>query len=153
MSEPRWLNEQEADAWLQLLSVFEYLPAAIDVQLKRDAGLGRFEYTVLAMASGAPEHTIAMLRLAELTNGSLSRLSHTVTRLAERGLVRRSQRGGTRYVTLTPQGWELLQEAAPAHVEEVRRLVFDHVPADGVADLARLLRPIAEHLRTSSPRS
>ncbi|MFB2582402.1 MarR family winged helix-turn-helix transcriptional regulator [Herbiconiux sp. P15] len=153
MSEPRWLDDQEADAWLQLLSVFEYLPGAIETQLKRDSGLGRFEYSVLAMASGSPGRSIAMLQLSELANGSLSRLSHTVTRLAERGLVTRTQKGGTRYVTLTELGWETLQAAAPGHVDEVRRLVFDHLPEDSAAQLAELLRPIAENLRRSAPRS
>jgi len=153
MSEPNWLDEREADAWLQLVSVFEYLPGAIEAQLKRDSGLGRFEYSVLAMASGSPGRSIAMLQLSELANGSLSRLSHTVTRLVERGLVTRTRKGGTRYVTLTDLGWETLQAAAPGHVDEVRRLVFDHVPDGSVEELARILRPIADDLRKSAPRS
>jgi DNA-binding MarR family transcriptional regulator len=153
MTEPDWLNEDESDAWRQLLSVFEYLPGAIDVQLKRDSGLGRFEYTVLAMASEATGRSITMLQLSERTNGSLSRLSHTVSRLAERGLVTRAQEGGSRYVTLTDAGREVLESAAPGHVAEVRRLVFDHLPAGSAPDLARLLRPIAEHLRSTAPRS
>lgn len=153
MTEPRWLNESEADAWWQLLSVFEHLPAAIDAQLKQDSALGRFEYSVLAMASTAPGHSIAMLQLSDLANGSLSRLSHTVSRLVDRGLVTRTQKGGTRYVALTDHGWQTLQEAAPGHVEEVRRLVFDQLPTGSVDELGRLLRPIADNLRKAARRS
>jgi hypothetical protein len=85
-TEPRWLDPDEALAWRQLLAVIEHLPAAIDAQLKRDAELGRFEHTVLAVASGSPDRTVAMLELSRLTHGSLSRLSHTVSRMEARGL-------------------------------------------------------------------
>jgi DNA-binding MarR family transcriptional regulator len=153
MSDPNWLKEDETDAWLLLVSVFEHLPGAIDAQLKRDSGLGRFEYSVLAMASESPGHSIGMLQLSELSNGSLSRLSHTITRLEERGLVTRARKGGTRYVSLTDAGWESLRAAAPAHVEEVRQLVFDRLPEGSAAELARLLRPIADNLRRTAPRS
>jgi DNA-binding MarR family transcriptional regulator len=152
MTEPRWLDPDEALAWRQLLAVIEHLPAAIDAQLKRDAELGRFEYTVLAMASGSPDRSVSMLELSRLTHGSLSRLSHTVSRMEARGLVKREQRGGSRFVSLTDEGWGLLQRHAPAHVEEVRRLVFDRLPAGSVTELSRILAPVAEHLSSQPGR-
>jgi DNA-binding MarR family transcriptional regulator len=153
MVEPRWLDEQEADAWLQMLAVVEHLPAAIDAQLKRDSGLGRFEYTVLAAASESSDRSVAMLHLSDLTNASISRLSHAVTRMVERGLVTRTRQGTTRYVTLTEAGWDALRVAAPGHVAEVRRLVFDRLPRGTASELASILRPIADQLRAASPRT
>ena len=41
-----------------------------------------------------PDHTLQLKDLATLTNGSLSRLSHVVTRLERRGWVRRAARTG-----------------------------------------------------------
>jgi DNA-binding MarR family transcriptional regulator len=41
------------------------------------------------MLPNAPERTMRMSSLADITNASLSRLSHLVKRLEERGLVRR----------------------------------------------------------------
>jgi DNA-binding MarR family transcriptional regulator len=41
------------------------------------------EYQVLAMLSQSPERRMLMSSLAEVTNASLSRLSHLVKRLAE----------------------------------------------------------------------
>ena len=85
--EPRWLDQTEMDAWLPLARLMIRLPAALDAQLRRDAGITHFEYAVLARLSEAPEHTLRMSTLAEFANGSLSRLSHVVKRLEAQGWV------------------------------------------------------------------
>src|SRR4030088_394135 len=73
---PRWLTPAEHDACLSLAGLLIKLPAALDTQLQRDAGLSHFEYMVLSGLSEAPGRTLHMSDLAELANGSLSRLSH-----------------------------------------------------------------------------
>ena len=88
-AEPPWLTDDERDAWIRLVGVFIKPPAALDAQLQRDAGVSHFEYMVLSRLSEAPSHTLRMSDLAVLANGSLSRLSHVVTRLERRGWVRR----------------------------------------------------------------
>ena len=126
--EPRWLDADERETWLGLAGMLVRLGPALDAQLQRDAGLSYFEYQVLAMLSELPERTLRMSDLAGLTNGSLSRLSHVVGRLEKRGWVTRSQdptNGRITLATLTHDGWTKVVEAAPRHVEEVRRLVFD----------------------------
>ena len=88
-AEPQWLTGEERDAWIPLVGMLIKLPAALDAQLQRDASLSHFEYMVLSRLSEAPGHTLRMSDLAILANGSLSRLSHVVTRLERRGWVRR----------------------------------------------------------------
>jgi DNA-binding MarR family transcriptional regulator len=126
--EPRWLDAEERQVWLALASVLVRLPAALDAQLRRDAGISHFEYQLLALLSEAPGRTLRMSALATLAEGSLPRLSQAVARLEQRGWVRRiPDPGDGRYTLaiLTDQGWAKVTEAAPGHVEEVRRLVFD----------------------------
>jgi DNA-binding MarR family transcriptional regulator len=125
--EPRWLDAEERQAWLALAGVLVRLPAALDVQLRRDAGISHFEYQVLALLSEAPDRTLRMSELAMRAEGSLPRLSQVVTRLEQRGWVRRTldpADGRYTLATLTDQGRAKVTEAAPGHVEEVRRLVF-----------------------------
>jgi DNA-binding MarR family transcriptional regulator len=127
-TEPRWLDDEERDTWLAFAGVLVLLGPALDAQLQRDAGLSHFEYQVLAMLSEAPQRTVRMGDLAALANGSLSRLSHVVTRLEKRGWVTRGPDPTNRRVTLatlTDDGWAKVVDTAPGHVEEVRRLVFD----------------------------
>ena len=100
----------------------------IDQQLRRDSDLALVEYQVLAMLSNAPDRTMRMSSLAEVTNASLSRLSHLFKRLEGRGLVRREPDptdGRFTNAILTEKGYQALAEAAPGHVAHVRSLVID----------------------------
>ncbi|MCT9080302.1 MarR family winged helix-turn-helix transcriptional regulator [Streptomyces fulvoviolaceus] len=126
--EPRWLNTDENEAWLALARTLMRLPAALDTQLQRDQGITHFEYQVLAGLSMSPEHNLRMSELALFADGSLSRLSHVVKRLERRGWVYRTpdpDDGRYTRAFLTDDGWQKVVEAAPGHVAEVRRLVFD----------------------------
>src|SRR3954454_20632182 len=131
------------------MGVLIWLPAALDAQLLRDAGISHFEYQVLAMLSMSSERTLRMSELAGVANGSLSRLSRGVDRLEKRGWVaRRPDPDDGRYTlaTLTDAGWDTVVETAPGHVEEVRRRVFDQLTKAQVRQLGdignRILRAI-----------
>ena len=72
---PNWLSEDERAAWIRLVSVFIKLPAALDAQLQRDAGISNFEYMVLSQLSEAEKHTLRMSDLASMASGSHSKRS------------------------------------------------------------------------------
>jgi len=104
------------------------LPAALDAQLQRDAGLSHFEYQVLAGLSEVPGRTLRMSTLAARTHGSLSRLSHVVTRLETKGWLLRApcpEDGRFTNAVLTDAGYRKLAATAPGHVTTVRKLVID----------------------------
>ena len=84
----RWLDDEEAAAWVRLAGILELLPGVLDSQLRRDAELTHFEYYALAMLSESPEHTLRMTSLAAQTNSTLPRLSHVVRRLEDHPLRR-----------------------------------------------------------------
>jgi DNA-binding MarR family transcriptional regulator len=126
--EPRWLDPDEEQAWVTMVAMLFRLPAALDAQLQRDAGLNHFEYLILASLSEAAERTLRMSALALLTEGSLPRLSQAVGRLERRGWVRRTPDptdGRYTLAILTDDGLDKIVATAPGHVAEVRRLVFD----------------------------
>ncbi|MBF8193533.1 MarR family transcriptional regulator [Nonomuraea sp. K274] len=128
MEEPRWLDGEEQRSWYALALLLNQLPAALDAQMQRDAGIGQFEYMVLSALSMAPERTMRMSLLAEYAGATLSRLSNVVSRLEKRGWVTRSSApssGRTTLATLTGDGLAVVEDAAPQHVAEVRRLVVD----------------------------
>jgi DNA-binding MarR family transcriptional regulator len=149
--EPRWLDTEERQAWLALASTLNRLPAALDAQLRRDAGLSHFEYQVLAMLSEAPGRAMRMSTLATQAEGSLPRLSQVVARLEQRCWVRRTPDpadGRYTLATLTDEGRAKVTEAAPGHVEEVRRLVFDPLTRAQTRQLRDIGRRI---MRTVDP--
>jgi DNA-binding MarR family transcriptional regulator len=124
----KWLTAAEVDSWLSLVRLMTWLPWSIDQQLRHDSNLGMVEYQVLARLSNSPGRTLRMSSLADFTNASLSRLSHLVKRLEQRGLVRREPDpadGRFTNAILTEKGFQTLVEAAPGHVAHVRSLVID----------------------------
>ena len=141
---PRWLDDEQQSAWRAYAAATVKLRWALECQLQDDAGLSFIEYHALARLSENPEHTMRMSELAEVTNASLSRLSHLIKRLERRDLVRREpdpDDGRYTNAILTPAGWELLVASAPAHVAKVRELLIDALsPAE------------LRHLRTASER-
>lgn len=147
--EPRWLDDHEQRAWRQLATVILKLPGALDAQLRRDHGLRHVDYWVLALLSEAPGRRLPLHRLAAQANASLSRLSHVVTRLEQRELVTRETSTQDARVTdavLTDTGSDILERAAPDHVAEVRRLVFDALGSAEVASLEQVAGRIAARL-------
>lgn len=145
----RWLSPEQLAAWVRLAAVLEQLPAALDTQLRRDAGLTHFDYFVLAMLSEAPERTLRMTTLAEHTTATLPRLSHVVQRLESRGLVERFPCPQDRRATnarLTEEGWQKVKEAAPGHVDTVREYVIDALTPQQVVELAAISDAILHRL-------
>jgi DNA-binding MarR family transcriptional regulator len=141
IEEPQWLTAEERGAWLALSSLVMKLDVALDTQLRRDAGIGHFEYTVLAALSEASGRTLRMSELAVLAHGSLPRLSQAVSRLEKRNWVRRAPDpadGRYTLATLTEEGLEKVVATAPGHVREVRRLIFDPLTKTQVQQLATI---------------
>lgn len=134
METTRWLTDDEQRVWRALIRMVDRLPAALDRQLQRDAGIPHAYYVILAMLSEAPGRSLRMNELAEAVSASQSRLSHAVTRLSQRGWVERTAcetDGRGQVAHLTDAGYDVLVALAPGHVAEVARLVFDHLsPSD-----------------------
>src|SRR5947209_8008081 len=152
--EPLWLDDEEMDAWLAFNGVMLLLPAALDSQMQRDNGITMFEYLVMAMLSETPGRTLQLKRLATVVNGSLSRLSHVVTRLEKRDWVRRQPLAENRRVTmatLTDAGYAKVVASAPSHVETVRELVFDGLDRTQVHQLQEISEQLLRSLDAECP--
>ncbi|NUW33006.1 MarR family transcriptional regulator [Nonomuraea sp. SMC257] len=151
MDEPStWLDTEQQDIWQDLLTVVIALPAALDRQLQRDAGMSNFEYGVLARLSMAHEATMRLSELARVCDSTLPRLSKLMDRFeAREWIVRRVDPSDGRYTlaTLTDGGRRQLAESAPGHVAQVRRLVFDPLTAVQRRHLGAALSRVADTLR------
>ncbi|KQW49307.1 hypothetical protein ASC77_11535 [Nocardioides sp. Root1257] len=146
-----WLDAEQQRQWRSLVAMLMTLPAALDAQLKRDTGLNMFEYHVLAALSEEPTGALPMSELAVMSRGSRSRLSHAVSRLEGAGWVERRSCAGAGLRTaahLTETGRRKLEESAPGHVREARRLVVDQLSPAQLEALGTTARAI---LRLTAP--
>jgi DNA-binding MarR family transcriptional regulator len=150
-----WLSDDERRTWIAVSALIEVLSTSVDAQLKRDAGLNLFEYLVMAGLSEAPDRAIRMSDLAAFASGSLSRLSHAVSRLEKQGfVVRRAAVDDPRSTeaVLTDAGMAKMVASAPDHVREVRRLLIDQLTPTQLAQLGRISRQLLEHASPGTAR-
>ncbi|HET6530185.1 MAG TPA: MarR family transcriptional regulator [Actinoplanes sp.] len=147
MDEPRWLTDEQQQAWRRLIQVLFKVPAALEGQLQRDAGLTHMGYLVLVTLSEQPDRRLAMSKLAKLAGASLSRLSHVVARLEAQGWVHRErdpEDGRVQIAVLTETGWDKVVASAPGHAEAVQQLIFDRLTSTQVKQLAKVCDSLLE---------
>ncbi|MGI5170403.1 MarR family winged helix-turn-helix transcriptional regulator [Spirillospora sp. CA-253888] len=144
------LSDDDLETWSALATVLEWLPAALDAQLQRDAELTHFEYGVMFALAEADDRTLRMSTLAGHSNSSLSRLSRAVARLETKDWVRRAPDpadGRYTLATLTDAGEQKVDQAAPGHVDTVNRLIFDSLTRAQVRQLRDISRRIMTAIR------
>lgn len=143
---PRWLTSEEQATWRDWIFVTARIDATMARELQRKSELSLADYTVLVPLSEHPEQRERIAALAEQLQWDRSRLSHQITRMSKRGLVRRescAEDGRGAFVVIEPAGMEAIQTAAPGHVECVRNFFFDPLDEKDQKDLARILRKLA----------
>ena len=157
MSETRWLNWEEQRTWRTFMLATHLLFEEFDRELQRGASIPTAHYELLVRLSEAPDRRLRMSELADRSQSSRSRLSHTVSRLEEAGWVVRetcpSDRRGA-FAVLTDVGFAALEAAAPLHVESVRAHLFDQLDPDQLEALRGISEQLLDHLlsiRGSSP--
>lgn len=144
------LAGDDLETWASLATVLEWLPAALDAQLQRDAELTHFEYGVLYALARADDATLRMSVLSSYANSSLSRLSRAATRLEARGWMRRfpdPSDGRFTLASLTDSGRAKVDQAAPGHAELVHQLVLDRLTVPQKRQLREITRRIAGAVR------
>lgn len=142
--EPRWLNAEQQRIWRSFLNGVARINEQLDAEL-RPFGLDLGEYEILVHLSESERHMLRMSDLAERVRQSRSRLTHTISRMEAKGLVNRvacpSDRRGVNAI-MTEAGYQLLVEAAPAHVESVRCALVDRVDPDDFEALGRAMEAV-----------
>ncbi|WP_206184874.1 MarR family winged helix-turn-helix transcriptional regulator [Thermoactinospora rubra] len=151
---PRWLSKEEDRAWRGYRRMQLLLNRQIARDLARDAGLSEADYDVLSNVSEAPGGSMRLTELARHMRWSKSRLSHHITRMEQRGLVVRGEvasdaRGSV--ISLTDRGLETIRQAAPGHVESVRRHFVDLLTPAQLAAFAEISWTVVDHLLEAEP--
>ena len=141
-SDVRWLTAEEERVWRRWLTLNARLSATLQRELQDDAGLSMPDFEVLVHLTDSPEGRVRVTDLGRLLQWERSRVSHHVTRMERRRLVQRvdcAEDGRGAFVVITPQGRAAIEQAAPGHVNTVRRLVFDPLSPEEVDAFATII--------------
>jgi len=145
----RWLTEEEQRAWRGLLRMNRQLNARMNRQLLQEYGISLADYDVLVVLSEAPEGRLRVFEVTDALAWEQSRVSHQLARMQRRGLITREgcasdARGA--FAVLTAAGRAAIESAAPAHVEQVRQLVFDGLSHDQLTALTEVTTLVLDRL-------
>ena len=146
---PRWLDAEEQKAWRAWLFSSMLLQDRLDRELTHETGISHAYYESLVAPSEAPERMLRMSQLADRCLSSRSRLSHAVSRLEERGGVRRQTCEGDGrglLAVLTDEGFAALEAAALVHVDGVLTHPFDQLSPSEVAAMRDIGETLLKHL-------
>jgi DNA-binding MarR family transcriptional regulator len=153
MAQSRWLDEREDAAWRGLLGMHARLTAELARRLAAESSLSYPDYEVLVALTDQPEAQLRVFELAEQLGWEKSRLSHHITRMADRGLVRKvpckDDRRGS-FIAATARGRREIEAVAPGHVAAVRELFIARLSGAQLDALARIAGRVVDPLVAGS---
>jgi DNA-binding MarR family transcriptional regulator len=131
-AQPLAPTDPRLDAWRSFLHAHARVSRRLDEELQAGHHLSLAEYDALLQLVNAPGHRLRMSVLAERVLLSRSGITRLVDRLVAAGMVERTTcttdaRGAE--AALTHAGHARLRDASITHLDGVRRLFVDVVPA------------------------
>jgi DNA-binding MarR family transcriptional regulator len=144
-----WLTPPQERAWRRYRRMRVLLDLQIARDLHQDSGLSEADYDVLSTLSEQSGDRWRARDLAAQLLWSTSRLAHHVGRMEQRGLVERQPCPGDArgaLIGLTEAGRAILREAAPPHVDSVRRNMIGLLTPDEVDALDAIASKVITHL-------
>ncbi|HNM97093.1 MAG TPA: MarR family winged helix-turn-helix transcriptional regulator [Marmoricola sp.] len=140
-----WLNERQQQAWRTFIRADRRLVAALSRQLLAESSLSMPDFEVLVLLTDAESGQERISDLARALDWERSRLSHHLKRMEKRKLISRADcddDGRGSFAVITPEGRAAIEQAAPGHVDAVRRWVVDVLSDDELDQLAALAAKI-----------
>jgi DNA-binding MarR family transcriptional regulator len=135
-----------ARAWATLTAAHARVADRLSTELARSCGMSINDFEILLRLELLPPPGLRLGELRTAVPLTQPALSRAVTRLSDRGWLRRTgaidDRRGV-LITITPAGQEVLSLAAPVHAQTIRELLLDPLTPGEQDLLARALSRIA----------
>ncbi|WP_039922354.1 MarR family winged helix-turn-helix transcriptional regulator [Amycolatopsis decaplanina] len=147
--EVRWLSASEMVAWRSYIVATMRLRQRLHRELSERHDVTLADYEVLVCLSLQPDRRMRMTELASMLGSTKSRLSHQMVRLEAEGLIRRTRDPADKrgvVAEMTGSGTELLERAAPTHVEGVREHLIDLLSPEEQQVLGQAFGRVLDHL-------
>jgi DNA-binding MarR family transcriptional regulator len=146
MSDAMRVDPADWAMWREVTAMRASVDRALEQQLQRDAGISGADFDVLHSLSTAEGRRLRAGALAESLGWEKSRISHQVRRMAERGLVARTEcptdLRGT-WVVLTDAGADAFAAASCGYIETLDRVLFSRLD-DGQKGVMRAVASAVE---------
>ncbi|QUQ65983.1 MarR family winged helix-turn-helix transcriptional regulator [Kutzneria sp. CA-103260] len=143
------LTEDELRFWHAWKHASETVRARVAEDISAATGLSDADFGILTRLVDLGEGSqgggsLRQNELAASLGWHRSRLSHQLTRMEQRDLIRRDPADGGVVVTITDRGTADVAAARPVHAAAVREHLLDFVPPRQAGEIAALLGVIAD---------
>jgi DNA-binding MarR family transcriptional regulator len=153
---PAALDPHQLAAYFTLVEVSSLLKHAVERHLRREGGISYVQFEILTRLFETPTAAQRMTDLADGIVYSRSGLTYQAEQLEKAGLIARTPAVDDERSTLvriTADGRAMVQRLLPGHIQQVQRMLFDHLSRDDVALLTQVLGRVRDRLRSAPPRS
>ena len=136
MAETHTLEPGEWEFWDTWMRAQRLLTRELERGLQRDCGISKAEFSLLVTLWQAAGREMRVGELSESLDWDKSRVSHQLTRMENRGFVKRTQYGadGRRAgIGLTAEGRRAAQSAILVHAGNIRRYFLDSLTPEQAA--------------------
>ena len=140
------LTPQELALWHAFKKLGDNVLSLVASDIERATGLSGADFGILSRLADLGQGKLTQADLLRSLDWQKSRLSHQLTRMEARGLIRRMQADGERniMVELLPAGAAAIAEARPIHAAAVRQHLLRHIDQATAAALLNLARSMAQ---------
>ncbi|MGC2656569.1 MAG: MarR family transcriptional regulator [Bryobacteraceae bacterium] len=128
----RSLTPQELHIWRVFQDMGEEVRGRVGRDILEATGLSGPEFGVLSRLVGFGKGEMRQQALAKVMKWEKSRLSHQLTRMEDRELIKRESADGAVVIGLTKLGHQKLTEALPVRAESVKRHFLSRLTRDQI---------------------
>ena len=121
-------TEAEMELWRSFYVMRRQLELTLERRLQADAGISSPDYEILIALNNSPSKRLRAGQIGDLIGWEKSRVSHQITRMEQRELVKREECGDDArgvWVVLTNDGANAVLNAATDRADAVRQYFFD----------------------------
>jgi DNA-binding MarR family transcriptional regulator len=138
------LDDSEMARWIAWKRANDAVLAAVAGEIHSAAGLSPADFAVLSRVIENGRGRMSQQDLGAMLDWKRARLSRQLSRMAERGLLRREDARGRRVlIVATDEGRTALAAARPAHARAVRHALFERTLAPGSGAFWSVIHDIA----------
>ncbi|MFC5910595.1 MarR family winged helix-turn-helix transcriptional regulator [Streptacidiphilus monticola] len=149
MTEARPMDAEDWEFWDTWMRAQRLLARELERGLQRDCDISKAEFSVLVTLWQAVGRELRVGELSESLGWDKSRVSHQLTRMEKRGLVKRTQYGadGRRAgIGLTSEGRRAAQSAILVHGGNIRRHFLDSLTPEQASAIRAWSEQTADRL-------